>query len=88
MQRASLNLLRTYLDMVLSKCDQQASTSDPTAVTAINHLGHMDPSKLPVKLLDDAVAFAFKCHQFTGGFDAACAQAMERLTPLWQACRQ
>jgi hypothetical protein len=41
-----------------------------------------------VRLLDGAITFAFRMHQFVGGFDAACTQALEQLTPMWKACRQ
>ncbi|KAL6759542.1 hypothetical protein V8C86DRAFT_3024782 [Haematococcus lacustris] len=41
-----------------------------------------------VRLLDQAITFAFKVHQFVGGFDAACTEDLEQLTPLWRAARQ
>jgi hypothetical protein len=41
-----------------------------------------------VRLLDGAITFAFRMHQFVGGFDTACTQALEQLTPMWKACRQ
>jgi hypothetical protein len=36
-------------------------------------------------LLDGAVAFAFKAHQFAGGFDASCARALDEVAALWRA---
>lgn len=42
----------------------------------------MDASSV-VQLLNGAVQFAFKCHQFAGGFDSANIQSYERLDQLW-----
>ncbi|GFH32045.1 hypothetical protein HaLaN_31197, partial [Haematococcus lacustris] len=30
----------------------------------------------------------YQVHQFVGGFDAACTEDLEQLTPLWRAARQ
>ncbi len=35
------------------------------------------------RLLDSAISHAYKVHQFVGGLDAACVQALDALAPLW-----
>ncbi len=37
------------------------------------------------RLLDSAISHAYRVHQFVGGLDAACVQALDALAPLWHA---
>lgn len=58
-----------------------------TAGAAGPGLTKSPPGAACQRLLDEALGFAFRVHQFVGGYDAACVAALEKLQPLWQACR-